>query len=212
MTTTNRTTMVGRVRSVAVLMAGLVLSVGVGAQMAAMAKPEQMATMTKMAAVPAVGEKAPDFTLTSLDGAKVRLSDEVATGPVALVVLRGFPTYQCPFCTRQFADYLAHGDDFQAAGAHVLFVYPGDPEGLNDHAKALVAGRPMPASYKILMDPDYKFTLAYNLRWDAPKETAYPSTFVVDKKGMVVFAKTSHVHADRVATADVLKVLADMPR
>jgi peroxiredoxin len=204
--------MAGRVRSVVVLLAGLACSVGVGAQVAPMAQTDQMAPMMKTGEVPAVGQKAPDFTLTSLDGANVRLSDEAESGPVALVVLRGFPTYQCPFCTRQFADYLAHSDDFHASGAHVLFVYPGDPEGLNDHAKALVAGRPMPANYKILMDPDYKFTLAYNLRWDAPKETAYPSTFVIDKKGMIVFAKTSHAHADRVPTADVLKVLAEMPR
>jgi peroxiredoxin len=212
MTMMRRTTMAGRVRSVVVLLAGLACSAGVAAQMAPMAKTEPMAPMTKMDAVPAVGQKAPDFTLTSLDGATVRLADEVAAGPVALIVLRGFPTYQCPFCTRQFADYLAHGDDFQASGAHVLFVYPGDPEGLNDHAAALVAGRPMPANYKVLMDPDYTFTLAYHLRWDAPKETAYPSTFVIDRKGLIVFAKTSHVHADRVPTADVLKVLAEMLR
>ena len=159
-----------------------------------------------------MGEKAPDFSLLSLDGKTVRLSDEVAHGPVALVVLRGFPTYQCPFCTRQFADYLSHGVDFQRSGAHVLFVYPGDAQGLNDHAKALVAGRPMPASYQILMDPDYTFTRAYDLRWDAPKETAYPSTFVMDTKGIITFAKTSHDHGDRVPTADVLKALAEMPR
>lgn len=212
MTKMRRTTMAGRVRSVVVLLAGVACSAGVAAQMAPMAKTAQMAPVTKMDAVPAVGQKAPDFTLTSLDGAKVRLSDELAAGPVALVVLRGFPTYQCPFCTRQFADYLSHSEDFQVSGAHVLFVYPGDPEGLNDHAKALVAGRPMPASYKILMDPDYTFTLAYNLRWDAPKETAYPSTFVIDKNGTIVFARTSHAHADRVPTVDVLKVLAELPR
>jgi thioredoxin-dependent peroxiredoxin len=111
-------------------------------------------TSMKMETPPATGQKAPDFALTSLEGTRVQLSQELARGPIVLVVLRGFPTYQCPFCTRQFADYLAHGADLQAAHARVLFVYPGDPEGLNDHAKALVAGRPLPANYQILMDPD----------------------------------------------------------
>ncbi|MDX2033608.1 MAG: redoxin domain-containing protein [Blastocatellia bacterium] len=43
---------------------------------------------------PAVGDKAPDFTLTNLQGAKVRLSDVAAKGPVALIALRGYPGYQ----------------------------------------------------------------------------------------------------------------------
>ena len=157
---------------------------------------------------PTVGQKAPDFTLTSLDGVKVRLSEELKRGPVVVVVLRGFPTYQCPFCTRQFSDYLARGDDFRAAGARVLFIYPGPADGLSDHANALVANRPIPANYSILMDPDYAFTLAYRLRWDAPKETAYPSTFVIDKTGSITFARISRGHGDRVAAADVLKALA----
>jgi hypothetical protein len=32
------------------------------------------------------------------------LSTELAHGPVVLVMLRGWPGYQCPFCTRQFGD------------------------------------------------------------------------------------------------------------
>jgi peroxiredoxin len=192
-----------RTVGIAALLAAGVLQVGAGAETAPavnFAPKGQMAAM-KVGQTPTVGQKAPDFALMSLDGVQVRLSEEIARGPVTLVVLRGFPTYQCPFCTRQFADYLAHGDDFQATGAHVLFVYPGSPEGLNEHAKALVAGRPMPAGYRILMDPDYAFTLAYNLRWDAPRETAYPSTFVIDRHGMVAFAQTSRAHDGRVPTA-----------
>ncbi|MFN0086600.1 MAG: hypothetical protein ACKVX9_14520 [Blastocatellia bacterium] len=43
---------------------------------------------------PAVGDKAPDFTLTNLQGARVRLSEATAKAPVVLVVLRGYPGYQ----------------------------------------------------------------------------------------------------------------------
>lgn len=45
-------------------------------------------------APPAVGDKAPEFTLRSVAGTEVRLSELVAQGPVALVVLRGYPGYQ----------------------------------------------------------------------------------------------------------------------
>jgi thioredoxin-dependent peroxiredoxin len=117
---------------------------------------------------PQVGDRAPDFALASIDGTTVRLSDEIARGPVVLVVLRGWPGYQCPFCTRQFGDYLANGANFEKSGARVLFVYPGPADGLKEHARAFTASRELPAAFRILVDPDYSFTQAYGLRWDAP--------------------------------------------
>jgi peroxiredoxin len=155
-----------------------------------------------------VGQKAPDFTLTSLAGGPIRLSDQLRRGPVVLVLLRGWPGYQCPFCTRQFADYLSHSDDLRQAGARVVFVYPGPTDGLQEHADAFLQARELPAHFVFLLDPDYRFTLRYGLRWDAPGETAYPSTFVLDPAGTVTFAKISRSHGDRVPVADVLRALA----
>jgi peroxiredoxin len=163
-------------------------------------------------ATPTVGQKAPDFSLVAVDGATVRLSGEVARGPVVLVVLRGWPGYQCPFCTRQFGEYMTKAADVTATGAHVLFVYPGPADGLKAHAEGLLKSTTLPAAYRVLLDPDYTFTLAYGLRWEAPMETAHPSTFVIDKGGTVVFARTSHAHDDRVPVADVLTALAKLPR
>jgi len=160
-----------------------------------------------MGATPAVGEKARDFALTSLEGTKVLLSGELAKGPVVLVVLRGWPGYQCPFCTRQFGEYLTRADDVKAAGGRVVFVYPGPGEGLQTHAEAFTANKSMPADFTFLTDPEYTFTNAYGLRWDAPGETAYPSTFVLNKGGVVTFAATSRGHGDRVPAADALKAL-----
>src|SRR5262245_11638756 len=73
---------------------------------------------------PAVGEKAPEFTLAALDGARVTLSAELKQGPVVLVLLRGWPGYQCPFCVRQFGEFLGRKADLAAAGARVLWIYP----------------------------------------------------------------------------------------
>jgi peroxiredoxin len=47
----------------------------------------------------------------------------------------------------------------------------------------------------------------YGLRWDAPNETAYPSTFVIDKKGKIVFSKVSSTHGDRAINGEIFKVL-----
>ena len=162
----------------------------------------------KAAAVgPKVGDEAKDFELASIGGEKVRLSKVREGGPVVLVVLRGYPGYQCPICTRQFAEFRGKADEFKKAGAQVLFVYPGPSDGLKDKAAEFVKGKDYPAHFTILLDPDYTFTTAYGLRWDARNETAYPSTFVVDSKRKVTFAKISTTHGDRVKVDDVLKAL-----
>jgi hypothetical protein len=51
-------------------------------------------------------------------------------------------------------------------------------------------------------------TNLYGLRWDAPHETAYPSTFILDKKRTVLFEKISHSHGDRLSAQDALDHLS----
>jgi peroxiredoxin Q/BCP len=170
-------------------------------------------TPARATGTPKVGDKAADFTLRALDGTTVQLSKEVATrDPIVLVVLRGWPGYQCPFCTRQFGDYLANAERFAKIGARVLFIYPGPGEGLESHAQAFTASREMPKAFRILLDPDYAYTNAYGLRWNAPQETAFPSTFVVDRNGVVTFAEISRTHGDRVKVDTVLTAVARITR
>jgi thioredoxin-dependent peroxiredoxin len=156
---------------------------------------------------PKVGDEAKDFELAALGGEKVKLSKLAEGGPVVLVVLRGYPGYQCPICTKQFAEFRGKADEFKAAGAPVVFVYPGPAEKLKEHAGEFVKGKDYPAHFHFLLDPDYVFTTAYGLRWDAKNETAYPSTFVIDGKRKVAFAKVSTTHGDRAKVGDVLTKL-----
>lgn len=156
---------------------------------------------------PKVGDEAKDFELAAIGGETVKLSKLTEAGPVVLVVLRGYPGYQCPLCTKQFAELREKADEFKKAGAQVVFVYPGPADGLKAKATEFVKGRDYPAHFTILLDPDYTFTNAYSLRWDAKNETAYPSTFVLDAKRKVTFAKVSKTHGDRAKTDDILKAL-----
>lgn len=157
---------------------------------------------------PKVGDEAKEFELTALGGKAHKLSDLLKDGPVVLVVLRGYPGYQCPLCTRQAGDFLGKADDFKTAGARVVFVYPGPSKQLQDKVNEFVKGKDYPDHFQILLDPDYTFTKEYGLRWDEKGETAYPSTFVVGKDRKVTFAKVSTTHGGRVAVADVLKAVA----
>lgn len=156
---------------------------------------------------PAVGDKAIPFTLNALDGSSASLSGLLKKGPVVLVVLRGYPGYQCPFCTAQVGRLLGAADQFAAKKAQVVLVYPGPADGLKQHAGEFVQGKTIPANFHLLLDPDYTFLNQYGLRWDAPGETSYPSTFVIDKKGKVTFAKISHEHGDRSTSEEILKAL-----
>ena len=162
------------------------------------------------AAPPAVGEKAPDFTLMSTKGATVRLSERLM-GTVVLVVLRGYPGYQCPNCNRQVQDFIQNAPAFAEAGASVIFVYPGPADQLATKAGEFLKEKKMPDQFEMLLDPDYVFTKAYGLRWDAAKETAYPSTFLIDRQGVVFFSKVVKSHGGRTTAAEILKALPRTP-
>jgi hypothetical protein len=71
-------------------------------------------------------------------------------------------------------DFVDRNSDFAAKKVRVLFVYPGPPAALDDHAKDFLAKEAdLPANIQLVVDPDYKVTNLYGLRWDAPHETAY---------------------------------------
>ncbi len=157
---------------------------------------------------PAIGDKASDFSLSTFDGKPMQFSERSARGTTVLVVLRGYPGYQCPFCTRQFRDYLRNAAGFAEAGARVILVYPGPPADLAMRASEFLGDNKLPPHFDLLIDPDYGFTNRYGLRWDAKGETAYPSTFVIDRQGTIVFAKISHAHDGRTTASEILEVLA----
>ena len=154
-----------------------------------------------------VGDEAIDFSLKTLQEKKIQLSELNKNKPVELVVLRGWPGYQCPICTRQVAGLVADADEFKKYGVNILMVYPGPAEKLKEHAAEFSEGFDFPEHFYFVFDPDYSMINKYGLRWDAPKETAYPSTFVIDKNGEVVFARVSETHGDRAENSEIISIV-----
>lgn len=176
------------------------------------AKMDNMASdMMNAVSPPQVGSMAPDFKLNTLEDQSVRLDDLTAKSKVVLVVLRGWPGYQCPLCSRQAHDFVNHEKELAADGVRVVMVYPGPPDDLRSHAADFLKDKDWPQDFQLVLDPDYSFTKAYGLRWDAPKETAYPSTFIIGKDNKVTFAQISKQHGDRVKADTVLKALNAEP-
>lgn len=188
-------------------MCATIFSAGVYAQAGGQMKP-----MAPMAPMLAAGDKAPDFTLARLDGKKVQLSALTKTGPVVVLMLRGWVGYQCPICNRQVGDFISHAKELEAAGANVALIYPGTADTVQAKAEDFVTGKTIPANMYFVVDPDLQTVNAYHLRWDAPNETAYPSTFLVDTAGVIRFAKVSRSHGDRSSAADVLAEIAKLKK
>jgi thioredoxin-dependent peroxiredoxin len=144
---------------------------------------------------------APDFTLMSDSGERVRLS-QFRGRPV---VLYFYPKDDTPGCTRQACDIRDAWGDFERAGAVVLGV---SPDGEASHAK-FKAKYGLP--FLLLADEGHKVSEAYGV-W---KEKSFAgrtymgvdrSTFVVAPDGTVakVMRKVDpKTHAD-----DVLAILA----
>ncbi len=161
---------------------------------------------------PDVGHHAPNFALASPDGSKYLLLNAEKKGRVVLVVLRGYPGYQCPFCVKQVHDFAENAAAFAKAGASVVLIYPGPPANLDEHAKDFIARtNTLPAGITLVTDPDYMFTNLYGLRWEKEHETAYPATFVINREGYVQYRKVSDGHGDRTTAAEVLAELASHP-
>jgi thioredoxin-dependent peroxiredoxin len=137
----------------------------------------------------------------------VELKPLTATTRVVLVVLRGWPGYQCPLCTRQVQDFVSHAREFAERNVQVVMVYPGPAEQLKAHAGEFLQDKQWPANFLFVIDPDYTFTTAYGLRWDAKKETAYPSTFVIERGGVIRFAHISDSHGNRLSAQRTLEQL-----
>jgi peroxiredoxin len=157
-------------------------------------------------------DSAPDFSLKTLDDRTVTLAALKKEQPVVLVILRGWPGYQCPICSRQVQEFVASADAFAAQKAKVVMVYPGPAADLRAHAAEFLHDKNWPRDFVFLTDPDYTFTKAYHARWDAPHETAYPSTFVIDSAGKIRFAKISMTHGDRADVKSVIESLESLKK
>jgi peroxiredoxin Q/BCP len=145
--------------------------------------------------------------LHTLDDKPIELHKLTVKSRVVLVVLRGWPGYQCPICERQVRDLVGSAPELKKRGVQMLFIYPGPDNQLKAHAKEFLQSKDWPSDFIFVTDPDYGFTNAYGLRWNAPNETAYPSTFIIDRDGKIQFARVSKEHGRRVASTELLKQL-----
>ena len=166
----------------------------------------------KIAQGPKEGSKIENFSGITMNGAEFQLYKHVEKGSVVLIMLRGFPGYQCPVCSTQVAGYIAKAEEFEKQkNTPVVFIYPGKMKNLDKKAKEFTAPleekEDLPSNFIFVIDNDYKITNLLGLRWNVTDETAYPAAFVIDHKGYIQYAKVSDDHQGRASAEEILEFL-----
>ncbi|MGL4461123.1 MAG: peroxiredoxin family protein [Planctomycetia bacterium] len=133
---------------------------------------------------PLVGKPAPDFTLMNHRREPIALADLKAAGPVVVVFYNG---YACDHCVAQLFGLHEDAARFQELGATIVAVSDDPPETTEERF-----GQYGPFVFPTLSDPDHAAGAAYGTYYpaaDGAPPRAYHGTFVVDRKGTVVWAE-----------------------
>lgn len=128
-----------------------------------------------------VGQAAPDFELLASNGEKVSLSDFKGK----YIVLYFYPKDMTPGCTTQACDFRDKHESFSELDAVIVGVSP-DP--VEKHQK-FIDKHELP--FMLLVDDEHKVSEKYGV-WKLKKNFGKEymgierSTFIIDKKGIVV--------------------------
>ena len=88
-----------------------------------------------------------------------------------------------------------------------ILVYPGEGTLLQRHAEEFMGSRSLPDPLVIVRDQEMKMVTEWGLRWDRPRETAYPSAYIIDRNGRVRWLKVSDNHAGRASVDEIVREL-----
>ncbi len=131
----------------------------------------------EMPAKPKIGDKAPDFTLQSLQGQSLQLSKVTGSKVVVLV----FWSLRCGACLTE----IPHLNNLQKAwadrGATVLSVVTDGMDA--DETKTIMKESGISPAYPVLLDADFATAETYT-------NFIMPHTLVIDRKGVIRYVHT----------------------
>ena len=142
-----------------------------------------------------IGLPAPDFSLQSLKGESVRLS-ELRGSKVIMIFYRG---HWCPFCVGHLQDIQVMLPALEKAGYQVLAISPDDATGMQKMADRM--DRP----YQFLSDVNLDVTDLYGIRKD--EELPHPAMILLDDQGLVQWFYIGEDYKTRPSAAQLQQVL-----
>ncbi|HEY3281311.1 MAG TPA: peroxiredoxin [Armatimonadota bacterium] len=128
----------------------------------------------KAPAMPAIGKKAPDFTLQADDGKTYKLSKQKGSW----VALTFYPKDNTPGCTAEACSLRDEMGDLKGLGVRVFGI---SLDGIESH-KSFAEQQKL--NYPLLADPDKKVTQRYGVLHESGN-FAKRVTFIIDPKGVL---------------------------
>ncbi|WP_166246341.1 peroxiredoxin-like family protein [Paenibacillus turpanensis] len=167
------------------------------------------------------GLRAPNFTLTNIDGQPFTLYDELAKGPVVLTFYRGS---WCPYCNIQLRGYEQILPDIKRYGCQLAAV------SLQSQENSLSQAEKEKLTFPVLRDPGGLVSDSYNLLFDLPaylqntythilnldllafNETGrwvlpVPATFLIDSEGVIRSASVIPDFMQRLEPSEIIEQL-----
>ena len=138
-----------------------------------------------------VGKPAPDFSLPSMDGRTVKLS-EFRESAVMLIFYRG---YWCPFCIGHMEDIQSILPELAQQGIQIIAISPDDVDELK-----IMAGM-LDNPYLFLSDARLAVVDAYGIRRD--EKLPHPAVVLVGKDGIVKWFYVGENYKQRPAASQI---------
>ncbi len=145
-----------------------------------------------------IDEKAPDFTISDLQGQRVSLSDYQGKNNVVLVFMRGL---SCPFCRAQLERLRADFEGFYRRDAEILVIAPDSRERVWKYWQE----KDLP--FTALPDPSHHVADRYDQEVNWLKLGRMPALMVVDKGGYIHLAHYGGAMWDIPTNEEILTLL-----
>jgi peroxiredoxin len=142
-----------------------------------------------------VGKLPPDFSLQSIEGSEVVLSELRGRG-VMLIFYRG---YWCPFCIGHLEDIQSILPELDKKGIQVVAISPDSIDGLKTMASRL------DNPYWFLSDPKLEVIERYGIRKD--EKLPHPAVVLIDKKGLVQWFYVGENYKQRPSASQLRAVI-----
>ena len=147
-----------------------------------------------------------DFAFVDRLGKNVDLKDYRGQKNVVLVVTRGYSGGFCPLCSAQTSRLIRNHEEFVSRNTELLVVFPGSQEKatsfvdqLSENAESGDESVP----FSIVLDEGLAFVDKLMIRGDLAK----PSTYIIDRSGVLRFAYVGTTPSDRPSLKAILDQL-----
>jgi peroxiredoxin len=168
----------------------------------------------------AVGTKAPDVTVTGIDGKSVQLAALYKDGPVVLTFYRGG---WCPICNRALSAWHDKMDALNAAGGTFVALTPEKPD------LAAATREKVKGDYQVYSDGTFAAAKAFKVHFVVDDDTKAkyqqfglkvaeanvsgtwelpaPATFVIDKRGVIRWSFADWDYKKRADPDEVIRAV-----